>query len=46
MGIQTTPFHAVLSSLCNDEALAQKGGAGTDIVEMIAYYIKERAATA
>lgn len=46
MGIQTTPFHLVLSSLCNDEALAQKGGAGTDIVEMIAYYIKECAATA
>lgn len=45
MGIDTIPFHSVLASLCNDEALAQKGGAGTDIAEMIAYYVKEREAS-
>jgi hypothetical protein len=41
-GIRTTPFHDVLASLCNDPALAQKGGAGSDIAEMIAYYVKVR----
>jgi hypothetical protein len=41
-GIQTHTFHSVLSSLCNDAALACKGGAGTDIAEMLAYFVKYR----
>jgi hypothetical protein len=42
-GIQTHTFYSVLSSLCNDAALTHKGGAGTDIAEMLAYYVKHRA---
>jgi len=41
-GIQTHTFYSVLSSLCNDAALTHKGGAGTDIAEMLAYYVKHR----
>jgi hypothetical protein len=39
-GIRTHTFYSVLASLCNDEAMAQKGGAGTDIAEMLAYYVR------
>jgi hypothetical protein len=42
-GIQTHTFYSVLSSLCNDTAHAHKGGAGTDIAEMLAYYVKHNA---
>ena len=42
-GIQTHTFHSVLASLCNDPALTHKGGAGTDIAEMLAYYVKHNA---
>ena len=45
-GIKTQSFYTVLASLCNDEALTHKGGAGTDIVEMISYYVKHRASEA
>lgn len=41
-GIKTHTFYSVLASLCNDPALTHKGGAGTDIVEMLAYYVKHR----
>lgn len=41
-GIKTHTFYSVLTSLCNDEAAAHKGGAGTDIVEMLAYYLRSR----
>lgn len=45
-GIKTHTFYSVLASLCNDAALAHKGGAGTDIAEMLAYYVKHRDAAA
>jgi hypothetical protein len=41
-GIQTHSFYALLSSLCSDEALAHKGGAGTDIADMFTYNIEQR----
>lgn len=41
-GIKTLTFHEVLDSLCNDAILTHKGGAGTDIAEMLAYYVKYR----
>ncbi len=41
-GIQTHTFYAVLESLCTEAALTHKGGAGTDIAEMLAYYVKHR----
>jgi hypothetical protein len=41
-GIKTHTFYSVLASLCNDAALTHKGGAGTDIAEMLAYYVKHR----
>lgn len=43
-GIKTHIFHSVLASLCNDVALTHKGGAGTDIAEMLAYYVKHNSA--
>ena len=43
-GIKTHTFHSVLASLCDESALAHKGGAGTDIAEMIAYYVKHQGA--
>ena len=43
-GIKTTSFHSVLDSLCNDEAVAHKGGAGTDIAEILAYYVRYQSA--
>jgi hypothetical protein len=45
-GIQTHTFYSVLTSLCNEAALTHKGGAGTDIAEMLAYYVKTRDAEA
>ncbi|MGA9664959.1 MAG: hypothetical protein WBQ69_00725, partial [Gallionella sp.] len=45
-GIKTHTFHSVLASLCNDAALTHKGGAGTDIAEMLAYYVKHSATAA
>lgn len=39
-GIRTIPFHSVLASLCAHYGGGHKGGAGTDIAEMIAYYVK------
>jgi hypothetical protein len=39
-GIRTLSFHEVLSSLCNEVPFAHKAGVGTDIAEMIAYYVK------
>jgi hypothetical protein len=39
--IKTHTFHSILASLCTEQASAQKGGAGTDIVEMIAYYVRQ-----
>jgi hypothetical protein len=45
-GIQTHEFYKVLASLCNDAALTHKGGAGTDIAEMLSYYVKQRDAAA
>ncbi|MFM7567712.1 MAG: hypothetical protein ACKO8O_03285, partial [Betaproteobacteria bacterium] len=44
-GIKTHTFYSVLASLCDESALAHKGGAGTDIAEMLAYYVKHRDAT-
>jgi len=41
-GIKTHTFHSVLTSLCNESAVAHKGGAGTDIVEMFAYYLRHK----
>ncbi|HEY3567089.1 MAG TPA: hypothetical protein VGP73_04075 [Thermoanaerobaculia bacterium] len=41
-GIKTHTFYSVLASLCNDKATAHKGGAGTDIAEILAYYVKNR----
>ena len=41
-GIKTHTFYSVLASLCDESALAHKGGAGTDIAEMLAYYVKHR----
>ena len=41
-GIQTIPFYSVLASLCNEVAAAHKGGAGTDIAEMLAYYVRNK----
>jgi len=41
-GIKTLTFHGVLDSLCHDAILTHKGGAGTDIAEMLAYYVKHR----
>ncbi|SEG01106.1 hypothetical protein [Nitrosomonas ureae] len=38
-GINTISFFTVLSSLCHDPATAYKGGAGTDIAEMLSYYV-------
>lgn len=45
-GIQTRSFYSVLASLCHEATLAHKGGAGTDIAEMIAYYVRCRDAKA
>lgn len=39
-GIETRSFHGVLASLCGDGIETHKGGAGTDIAEMLAYYLK------
>lgn len=39
-GIKTIPFHAVLASLCRDATTTHKGGAGTDITEMLSYYVR------
>lgn len=41
-GIKTTTFFSVLESLCHVEALAHKGGAGTDIADILAYYVRNR----
>lgn len=38
-GIKTVSFHLVLASLCNGKAIAHKGGAGTDIADILAYYV-------
>ena len=40
--IKILTFHEVLHSLCNDPILTHKGGAGTDITDLLAYYIKHR----
>ena len=45
-GIKLHTFYSVLASLCNDEVVAHKGGAGTDIAEMLAYYVKNRESAA
>ena len=45
-GIRTHTFYSVLASLCNEAALTHKGGAGTDIAEMLAYYVKYSATEA
>ncbi len=39
-GIKTISFFTVLSSLCHDPIVAHKGGAGTDIAEMLSYYVR------
>lgn len=39
-GISLIPFHHVLHSLCTKTGVTHKGGAGTDIVEMLAFYVK------
>ena len=39
-GIKTTSFFNVLFDLCNGETVTHKGGAGTDIAEMLSYYQK------
>ena len=41
-GISIVPFHSILESLCRDVALAHKEGAGTDIAEILAYYVEHR----
>lgn len=41
-GIRTITFYSVLKSLCCEAALAHKGGAGTDIAEILAFYIASR----
>ena len=38
-GIHTMPFYSILSDLCNQVIGAQKGAAGSDIAEMLAYYL-------
>jgi len=45
-GIRTHNFYTVLTSLCNEAASTHKGGAGTDIAEMLSYYVKHRDAVA
>jgi hypothetical protein len=45
-GIKLHTFYSVLASLCNGEAAAHKGGAGTDIAEILAYYVKNRESAA
>jgi hypothetical protein len=37
-GVQLVRFYDVLATLCSTSNTAPKGGAGTDIAEMIAYY--------
>lgn len=37
-GIETIRFIDVLQSLCRDSTIIPKGGAGSDIADMIAYY--------
>jgi hypothetical protein len=39
-GIETITFYSVLDSLCGGDAVSHKGGAGTDIAEMLAYYLR------
>lgn len=39
-GIKTIPFHEVLSSLCSAPTASHKGGAGTDITEILSYYVR------
>jgi len=41
-GITTHTFHSLLDSLCSAAGGAHKGGAGTDIAEILGYYIKHR----
>jgi len=38
-GTTTIPFFSVLKSLCHEQAVAHKGGAGTDIADILAYYL-------
>ena len=37
-GIELIPFHSILTVLCKNKEGAPKGGAGSDIADMIAYY--------
>ena len=45
-GIELIPFHSVLAELCKNEDNAPKGGAGSDIADMIAYYEEYRGVSA
>lgn len=41
-GIKTFTFYSVLTSLCHEAAVTHKGGAGTDIAEMLAYFVRNK----
>ena len=41
-GIELIPFHSVLADLCENKDKYPKGGAGTDIADMVAYYMEHR----
>ena len=45
-GIELTSFYSVLADLCKNKDDAPKGGAGSDIADMIAYYEKHRGTSA
>jgi hypothetical protein len=45
-GITLVPFHEVLATLCARTPEAAKGGAGTDIAEILGYYLAHRDAAA
>ena len=41
-GIELMPFHSVLTDLCENKNEHPKGGAGSDIADIIAYYEEQR----
>lgn len=45
-GIELIPFYSVLSDLCENKDKYPKGGAGSDISDMIAYYEEHRGSLA
>ncbi|TXH73712.1 hypothetical protein [Thiobacillus sp.] len=45
-GIELMPFHSVLADLCENKDKYPKGGAGSDIADMVAYYEEFRGTSA